>query len=93
MARDSKGASGSRSNNRPTARRVIDARNDEQGNVNQVLIEGNQNYTSTSRAIPMAERGELENVHVVHPKDGNPYLRTNPDGRTGNNLDEMAKDS
>ncbi len=77
---------------KPT-RRVIDARADEQGNISQILIQGNQNYTPVSRAIPMAERGDLENVHVVNQQDGGQYLRTNPDGRTRNNLDEMAKDS
>ncbi len=84
----SKGSSGSK----PT-RRIIDARNDEHGNISQVLVEGNQNYIPASRAITMAERGELQNTHVVHRQDGEEHLRTNPDRSTRNNLDEMAADS
>jgi hypothetical protein len=40
----------------------------------------------------MAERGEIENAHAVHPKGGQPYVRTNPDSSQSNNLDEMAGD-
>lgn|GEM_PF-941999 len=79
--------------NKPSTRRVIDARQDEQGNISHVLLEGNQNFTPLSTAISMAERGDLANVHVVQQQDGGRYLRTNPDGRTTNNLDDMAADS
>jgi hypothetical protein len=40
----------------------------------------------------MAKQGQLANAHAVTKKDGSEYLRTNPDGKTKNNLDEMAKD-
>lgn len=72
-------------------RKVIDARQDKKGNITQVKIQGNQNFTSVETAIEMAKRGELDNAHTVAKKDGSDYLRTNPDGKTGNNLDEMAK--
>jgi Protein of unknown function (DUF3892) len=74
------------------ARKVVDARQDEKGNITHVKLQGNQNFTSVETAIPMAEREELQNVHVVHRRDGGKHLRTNPDGKVGNNLDEMAKD-
>ena len=73
-------------------RKVVDAKQDEKGNITHVKIEGNERFTPVETAIPMAERGELKNVHVVHRKGGNDYLRSNPDSRTKNNLDEMAKD-
>ena len=73
-------------------RKVIDAREDENGNITQVKIQGNQNFTPVETAIDMAKRGELANAHAVTKRDGSEYLRTNPDGKTGNNLDEMAKD-
>jgi hypothetical protein len=38
----------------------------------------------------MADRGELKNARAVHPRSGRPYLRSNPDARKSNNLDEMA---
>ena len=73
-------------------RKVVDARQDEKGNITQVKIQGNQNFTPVETAIGMAKRGELANAHAVKKSDGGEYLRTNPDGKTKNNLDEMAKD-
>ena len=74
------------------ARKVVDARADEMGNITAVLLEGNSRFTSQKTAIGMAERGEIENTHAVHPQGGDPYLRSNPDSKKRNNLDEMAKD-
>lgn len=73
-------------------RKVVDARQDNKGNITQVKIQGNQNFTPVETAIGMAKRGELANAHAVRRKDGSEYLRTNPDGKAKNNLDEMAKD-
>lgn len=74
------------------ARKVIDARADSKGNITHVKIEGNQRFTPTQQAINMADRGELSNAHAVHKRDGNSYLRSNPDTTTQNNLDTMAGD-
>jgi hypothetical protein len=35
----------------------------------------------------------LANAHTVRRGNAKPHLRTNPDGREGNNLDHMAEDS
>ena len=72
-------------------RKIVDARADEQGNIEAVRIEGNSTFTSLETAIRMTEQGKVDAV-VVNPKDGDKYLRTRPDGNTGNNLDEMAGD-
>lgn len=77
---------------RTGGRKVVDARQDSKGNITQVKIQGNQNFTPVETAIGMAKRGELANAHAVQKRDGSEYLRTNPDGKTKNNLDEMAKD-
>lgn len=74
-----------------TPRKIADARSDKDGNISHVLFEGNKNFTPVERAIEMADQGKVENAHAVHPKAGSSYLRTNPDNKTGNNLDEMAK--
>jgi hypothetical protein len=74
------------------ARVIDDARADKDGVITHVRFKGNERFTSVDRAIPMAERGEIKNVHVVHPTSGKPYLRTNPDGSNANNLDELARD-
>ena len=75
-------------------RRVIDARADSDGDITHVRIEGNANFTPVKRAIEMAERGEFSNAHAVRPKGAGrkPYLRTNPDDKKGNNLDDLAGD-
>lgn len=73
-------------------RKVIDARQDGNGNITHVKLSGNQRFTTLDKAIELADRGQLENAHAVHPKGGKAYLRTNPDNSTGNNLDGLAKD-
>lgn len=71
-------------------RKVTDARSDDKGNITHVKIEGNERFTPVQTAVNMADRSELVNAHAVHPKDGNAYLRTNPDNTTADNLDTMA---
>lgn len=73
-------------------RRVVDARADSKGNITHVRIEGNQRFTGLDAAMRMADRGELSNAHSVRREGAKPHLRTNPDGRTCNNLDDMAGD-
>ena len=73
-------------------KRVIDARADNEGNIEAVRFEGNSNFTSVERAVEMADRGQVENAHAVHPKGGAAYLRSNPDDKRGNNLDDLAGD-
>lgn len=74
-------------------RKVVDARADSKGNITHVLLEGNTNFTNLTAAMRMADRGELSNAHSVRRENAKPHLRTNPDGRTSNNLDDMAGDS
>lgn len=72
---------------------MVDARADSEGDITQVKLEGGDRFIPVEQAIRMADRGALSNAHAVHPRSRKPYLRTNPDGRKGNNLDEMAGDS
>jgi hypothetical protein len=74
-------------------KKIIDARSDEKGNITHVKFEGNLNFTSIIQAIGMADKGLLDNAHAVHPKGKRPYLRSNPDGKSNNNLDDMAEDN
>lgn len=75
-------------------RKIVDARADDDGDITHVLFDGNSNFTPVKTAIPMAERGEIKDTHVVHPTDGRAdHLRTNPDGKKSNNLDDMAGDT
>lgn len=72
-------------------RRIVDAKEDENGNISYVLLDGNQRHTSVEKAIDMVEEGKIEGVHVVHRQNGKEFLRTNPDGDKDNNLDTMAE--
>ena len=74
-------------------RKVVDAKADAKGNITHVLVEGNQRYTPLETAMRMADNGDLSNVHSVRPKDAKAHLRTNPDNKRSNNLDDMAGDT
>ncbi len=73
-------------------KRITDARNDADGNISHVQFDGSKRFTPVDRAIEMAKRDRIENAHVSHTKDGKEYLRTNPNKKKGDNLDEMAGD-
>ena len=74
-------------------KRVIDAKQDSDGNITAVKLSGNQSFTPVDTAIKMADKGQIDNAHAVHPTGNTKdYLRTNPDKSVANNLDEMAED-
>ena len=74
-------------------KKVVDAKQDRKGNITAVKLSGNSSYTPVATVMHMADKGQIDNAHSVRPKNGTkPHLRTNPDNRKGNNLDEMAKD-
>jgi hypothetical protein len=74
-------------------KKIVDAIADEKGNIQSVRFEGNAGFTPLETAIRMADRGEIDHAHAVHPKNGEAYLRTNPDSIESNNLDDMAGDA
>ena len=73
------------------AKTIIKAKQDSKGNITNVLFKGNSNFTPIKTAIRMADRGQIENAHTVRAKDKKTHIRTNPDPKKCNNLDEMAK--
>jgi hypothetical protein len=76
-----------------TKKKIVDARSDSSGRTTSVRFEGNATFTKIEVAIQMAQRGQVAGAHVVTPKNGKPYLRTNPDGKVANNLDELSGDT
>ncbi|MHA1597933.1 MAG: DUF3892 domain-containing protein [Alphaproteobacteria bacterium] len=75
-------------------RKVVDARENSEGDITHVKIQGNQKFTPVETAMDMADRNELSNVHSVRDNpNAKDYLRTNPDGSKGNNLDTWAGDT
>lgn len=75
------------------AKKIVDAKADSKGNITSVRFQGNSNFTPVDTAIRMADRGEVANAHAVHPSTGSSYLRSNPDGKSRNNLDYLAGDT
>jgi hypothetical protein len=73
-------------------RKVTDARQDEDGNISHVQLDGNRKFTSVDKAVEMAEQGRIANAHSVTKRDGSKYLRSNPNSKSNDNLDEMAGD-
>ncbi len=53
-----------------TKKKIIDARGDEDGDITHVKFEGNSGFTSVERAIPMAKRGEIEDVSRLKNRRG-----------------------
>lgn len=74
-------------------RKVVDARADLEGDITHVKLQGNTNFTSIKKAMELADRGELSNAHTVRRSNAKPHLRTNPDRKSSNNLDDMAGDT
>ena len=76
-----------------TKKTIVDAKADSEGNITHVKFDGNTNFTSVKRAIPIADRGDIDNAHVVRRQGTKIHLRTNPDNAKGNNLGIMAGDT
>ncbi len=74
-----------------TKKIIVDAKSDSKGNISFVKFKGNNSFTPVNIAIKLAERDEIENAHSVNLGRGKKYLRSNPDGKLKNNLDELAK--
>jgi hypothetical protein len=72
-------------------KKIVDARQDKGGTISHVQFAGNQSFTPVEKAIGMAEQGKIENAHTVTRKDGSQFLRSNPNRKSGDNLDEMAQ--
>lgn len=73
-------------------KRIVDARADKDGDITHVRFRGNANFTPVEKAIPMADRGEIADTHVVRRDGAKTHLRTDPDRTRKNNLDDMAGD-
>ena len=71
-------------------RKIVAARKDNNVKITRVRFAGNTHFTEIETAIRMAERREIENIHLVHGKTGD-FIRSNPDKKKKNNLSEMAK--
>jgi Protein of unknown function (DUF3892) len=72
-------------------KKIVDAKADPKGNITHVKLKGNQTFTPLKTAIKLTKQGKVDAV-VVKPKKGKEHLRTRPDKKEENNLDDMAGD-
>ena len=73
-------------------KKIVDAEKDSRGNISAVRFQGNSTSTPVETAIKMADKGQIDNAHAVHPKNGKSYLRSNQNSRATDNLDSLAGD-
>lgn len=76
----------------PKARKIVDAISDKTGRTTHVRFNGNERFTPVEKAKPIVERGEVSNAHLVKPQGRESYIRTNPDLKKANNIDQMSGD-
>jgi len=58
------------------------------GDITDIMLENGNVYT-VDEAIMMARDGLIEGVNVGKARNGREYLRSNPNDREGDNLDNM----
>jgi len=75
----------------PKKKKIVDAKADSKGNIIAVKIQGNTTFTPLETAIRMTEQGLIDAV-VVKPKGRRKHLRTRPNSKNTDNLDDMAGD-
>lgn len=73
-------------------KKILDSKQDSQRNISGVLLQGNSTFTPIQTAINMTKRGQINAVHVKESKNAKEHIRSKPDNKIGNNLDEMAQD-
>ncbi|KZL90315.1 DUF3892 domain-containing protein [Clostridium magnum] len=66
--------------------KVIKVKKNPQGDITDVMLE-NGNVYSIDEAIMMAKDHLIEDVNVGKSKNGREYLRSNPNGDEGDNLE------
>lgn len=79
--------------NNKSKRKIVDAVADQKGNITKVKIQGNKTFTPLNTAIKMAKRDEIDAVPVKATKTTKEHLRTRPNNKTSDNLDDLAGDN
>jgi tRNA-dihydrouridine synthase len=69
--------------------RIEKVRKNNEGDITDVMINGN--VYSIDQAIMLAQDGMLKGVNVAKARSGREYLRSNPDGSSENNLDNLPQ--
>lgn len=68
--------------------RIVKVRKNGDGDITNVMLEDGTVY-SLDEAIQLTEQGNISGVNVGRSKSGTDFLRSDPDGDTSNNLDQL----
>ena len=68
--------------------RITKVRKDGYGKITDVMLDDGNSYPIED-AIRMTQENRIEGVNVSKAKNGVEYLRSDPDGTTNNNLDNL----
>ena len=79
--------------NKKVKRKIVAAVSNKKGNITKVKIKGNKTFTPLKTAIKMAKRGEIKAVAVKKTVTTKAHLRTPPNSKTSDNLDDLAGDN
>lgn len=69
--------------------RIVKIKKNTDGDITDVMLD-NGNVYSIDEAIMMTRDGLIEGVNVGKARNGREYLRSNPNDREGDNLDNMS---
>jgi hypothetical protein len=67
---------------------VVAVRKNGDGSIVELKLSSGQ-VVGFEEAQQMAKNDQIENIGVIRGKDGDEHLRSNPDSRTDNNLDQL----
>ena len=70
--------------------RVKAVRRRRNGTIARVKLTTGEELT-INQAFTRAKSGQIDNVQAVHREDGKKYIRSNPDGDTKNNLENLPE--
>lgn len=69
--------------------KITKVENDKSGAIKRYYVD-NQGWLTKHQALKLAAKGLIDNVVIVQPKSGKPYLRSLPDSKGKNNLRDLA---
>lgn len=67
---------------------VVAVRKNGDGDIVELKLSSGQ-VVGYEEAQQLAKNDQIDNVNVFKGRDGDEHLRSNPDGRTDNNLDQL----
>jgi len=71
--------------------KIIEVRLDDDGDIGAVRFQDRKNFISLERAVPIAEREEIKDVHRNTSAKGKKHLRSDHDAKKKNNLKSLVK--